>query len=302
MLNKRINKNKKKIILILHGGLGNQLFSYAAARHLALINNAELVLDNINGFANDKYKRKYQLNHFSIKSRTANYFERLEPFGRIIRYLLKFINQWIKFSNKFYVVQEGLNFDSRLLKLNIKRLLFIEGYWQSENYFKDIELCIRKEFLIKPPNDDLNASIFKSISNKISVAVHIRFFNDIQDKTSDICDENYYLRSIKFINKNVKNAHFFIFSDKPKLVKSFLPLSEDRMTFIGHNKEDSDYADLWLMTKCKHFITANSTFSWWGAWLSENPNKIIIVPKNSISNGEGAWGFDGLIPDEWNRL
>ena len=302
MFNNLTKRNTKKIILILYGGIGNQLFSYAAVKRLAKINNAKLIVDNKSGFINDKYKRQYQLNHFSIKARTANYFERLEPFGRFARFFLKFINGFIKFDNKFYIVQNDMNFDSRLLTFNIKKLLFIEGYWQSENYFKDIESHIREEFLIKSPSDSLNTSISKSISNKVSVAVHVRFFDDKRGQTSNICDEDYYLRAIKFINKNVQGAHFFIFSDNPELVKSFISLPEDCMTFIDHNNEDNAYADLWLITKCQHFITANSTFSWWGAWLCEHVNKIVIVPKKSISNGEGAWGFDGLIPDEWNRL
>ena len=116
-----INNNKKsKIILRVFGGLGNQLFSYAAARRLAEVNNSELVINNVSGFSLDKkYKRRYQLNNFSITCRKANYLERLEPFSKTRRYFYAKWNKFLPFEKRFFLTEEGLGFDPRLINLKV---------------------------------------------------------------------------------------------------------------------------------------------------------------------------------------
>lgn len=299
MLSNINNSKKSKIILRVFGGLGNQLFSYAAARRLAEVNNSELLINHISGFSLDKkYKRKYQLNNFSITCRKANYLERLEPFGQTRRYLYAKWNKSLPFEKKFFLTEEGLGFDPRLINLKVSNKLYIEGYWQSENYFKDIESIIRRDLVIDPPRDILNLKLSKIIESKIAVAVHIRFFQNFLDKNK--YNKRYYDNAINIFNNRIKNVHFFIFSDHPKIAQKLISIPKDRFTLIGHNKgEENAYADLWLMSKCKHFIIANSTFSWWGAWLSNNSNKLIIAPKKIILSGEGAWGFKGMLPDSW---
>src|SRR5680860_1301943 len=113
------------------GGLGNQPFSYAAARRLALVNNAELVIDNVSGFVRDHtYQRGYQLDHFSIPCRKATAFERLEPFSRARRYLKRRLSRRLPFEERGYIVQEGIEFDSRLLQVKPHGSVYLEGYWQ----------------------------------------------------------------------------------------------------------------------------------------------------------------------------
>jgi hypothetical protein len=101
------------------------------------------------------------------------------------------------------------------------------------------------------------------------------------------------------------DAHYFVFSDQPAAARAFIPLPDDRITLVSHNQgQENAYADLWLMTQCKHFIIANSTFSWWGAWLTESPGKMVITPGFKII-GDGrvtSWGFEGLIPSSWNII
>ena len=294
-----------KIIVRISGGLGNQLFSYAASRYLAQKNNAELVIDNVSGFINDhEYKRHYQLEHFKISSRLATKKERLEPFSRIRRYLKRTINKQKSFANRSYIQQENIDFDPRLLSVKVHGKLYIEGYWQSENYFKDIEQIIRTDLQIKPPNDKTNQNMANRINNCMAVAVHVRFF-DLPDDVNGINNlpEHYYTRAIKKMESLVPDAHYFIFSDKPELVRSLISLSEEQVTYVTQNKgDDLAFADLWLMTKCQHFIIANSTFSWWGAWLSQQKNKIIIAPGFEIRQGKMWWGFDGLLPESWIKL
>ena len=293
----------KKIITRIKGGLGNQLFCYAAARRLALINNAELVIDDTTGFARDRqYRRKFALDHFHIPVRKATPAERLEPFERYRRGVMKWLSRSRPYGEKRYLVQEGLEFDERLLSFKAKDLLYVDGYWQSEGYFKDVEQIIRDDLRIVPPSDEQNQLMAEEIRKSQAVALHVRWF-DAQDSTgSHNASADYYQRAIAFMDEKIDSPHYFLFSDDPVAARAKLALPEGRVTFVSHNQGDENaYADLWLMSQCQHFITANSTFSWWGAWLGCGKEKIVIAPDLHI-DGKTAWGFKGLVPKEWIKL
>jgi hypothetical protein len=135
------------------------------------------------------------------------------------------------------------------------------------------------------------------------VAVHVRFFDDPLINNGNNAPSGYYQRSVQTIEASVSGAHYFVFSDRPEAARSLIPLPDERITLVHHNKGDEyAYADLWLMTQCQHFIIANSTFSWWGAWLADFNKKIVISPKIHKQNGVAAWGFDGLLPDTWIKI
>jgi hypothetical protein len=296
-----------KVIPRICGGLGNQLFTYAAARRLALVNNAELVIDDVSGFRFDKqYKRHYQLDHFAISCRKATASERLEPFDRIRRNLLRRRNRRLQFGQREYLVQEGIDFDPRLLGLRVAKQLYLEGYWQSEGYFKDVETEIRQDLSIIPPTDLANLACAERIHQQPSVALHVRFFDEpgaVNNVAGNNAPGDYYTSAVQAIEAKVSRAHYFLFSDRPEAARSRIPLADDRITIVHHNQGDENaFADLWLMTQCQHFIIANSTFSWWGAWLSENQNKIVIAPGFEKRGGVSSWGFNGLLPDDWNKL
>lgn len=298
----------KKIIVRIKGGLGNQLFCYAAARRLALINNAELVIDDVTGFVRDhQYRRQYMLDHFCITARKATPSERLEPFERCRRSIMKWLSRRKPFAERRYLEQErwdsdewlqmlkakdvlylddlwqskyyfmeGLDFDERLLMLKVKDTLYLDGLWQSEAYFKDVEQTIRKDLQIIPPTDVLNQRMAEEIHNSQSVALHVRWFNVPGNTADDIVSTNYCQRASALMEEKVNLPQYFLFSDNPEAARANLVLPEGRVTCVSHNGGDENaYADLWLMTQCKHFITANSTFSWWGAWLSPQKSKII---------------------------
>jgi len=293
-----------KVLVRILGGLGNQLFAYAAARRLALVNNAELVIDDISGFPHDTwYLRHYQLDHFAILCRKAKAAERLEPFSRIRRHLLRRWNRRLPFEQRRYLVQEGIDFDPRLLDVRPTAWMFLEGYWQSEGYFKDVQSQIRKDLIIHPPTDATNLSFADRIRQHQAVAVHVRFFdnpNSVVDAIGNNVPGGYYHRAIRAMDARVSGAHYFLFSDRPEDARSLIPLSDDRATLVHHNQGDANaYADLWLMTQCKHFIIANSTFSWWGAWLAKSMDKVVIAPAFEKRVGSCSWGFKGLLPQEW---
>lgn len=292
-----------KIIPRIFGGLGNQLFIYAAARRLALVNGAELVLDDVSGFTYDSYKRHYQLDHFTIPCRKASMMERLEPLGRLRRKIMNRWNQRKPFEQRAYLVQESIDFDPRLLHFTPRGTVYLEGYWQSEDYFKDVADAIRQDLTIQPPTNAANLAMVEEIRIGTAVAVHVRFFDEPHAEAINNPPGDYYTRAIAEMERLVPDAHYFIFSDLPAAARARISLPDDRVTLVHHNQGDAmAYADLWLMSQCKHFIIANSTFSWWGAWLAANPAKQIIAPGFEMRKGKMWWGFDGLLPDEWIKL
>lgn len=299
-----------KLIVRIKGGIGNQLFTYAYARYLSLKNEYELVLDSTTGFSYDfKYKRKFQLDNFSIQARKATRSETFQPLPRLIRFVLRHVQFLRNLFGIEFLEEEEINYNDFFFNLKLKsKVLYLEGYFQSENYFKEIEHVLRVDLVINEPEDSLNRAFVKFIENSNSVAVHIRFFDGIvnNQSTGAVCHSNvsvdYYNRAFEYIKSKVQKPHFFIFSDRLDLVNEAFNLSLADCTIVSHNVgDDLAIADLWLMSNCNHFITANSTFSWWGAWLARNTNKIVITPKFR-STDESSWGFNGLIPDNWIEM
>ena len=278
--------SEKILIPRIFGGLGNQLFIYSAARRLALVNNAELVLDSISGFKYDKlYNRKYQLNHFKIKSREATSSERLEPLSRERRFFMRSWNSFIPFYKRSYIQEKNDGFERHLLDLKLKKKTYLEGYWQNEEYFKDIEKIIRDDLQIIAPTDPQNKLFAKKISNQNSIAIHVRFFDKLETAGINKTAISYYKKSVEKMENSFQGAHYFIFSDRPDQASSLFKSIQNKMTIVSHNVgENNTYADFWLMSLCNHFIIANSTYSWWASWLKNSSEKIIIKPTFQKNN------------------
>ena len=291
------------LVVRIQGGLGNQLFCYAAARRLAIVNQLELVIDDVTGFIRDKlYNRKFSLDNFNISSRKATPVERFEPFERYRRGIIKAWNLLRPFEKRAYITQEGCDFERRLLHLKITGKNYIDGLWQSESYFKDVEHIIRSDLQIKNPSDEANGEMLSKIQSKTSIAIHIRHFDLPNENEINNAPIDYYSRAVELIETAIPDAHFFVFSDRPEAARSRIPLPDHRITCVCHNSgDDQAFADLWLMSHCRHFIIANSTFSWWGAWLSKHEDKIIIAP-GFKNKGKMSWGFSGLLPESWIKI
>jgi hypothetical protein len=292
-----------KVIVRIKGGLGNQLFCYAAARRLALVNAAELAIDNITGFARDRlYRRRYMLDRFSIPARKAMPTERLEPFERYRRWVLKWWSRQKPFAERRYLEQEVIDFDERLLTLKVDATLYLDGLWQSEGYFKDVEETIRADLRIIPSENAANLRMAGEIQGSLAVAVHLRWFDAPGSTDAHNVSTDYYQRAIALMEKRLPSPRYFVFSDDQEAARAKLALPAGRATFVSYNRGDENVCvDLWLMTQCRHFITANSTFSWWGAWLAQEKEKIVVTPDLKI-DGMVAWGFNGLIPSQWLKI
>jgi hypothetical protein len=300
------------IITRLKGGLGNQMFLYAIGRHLAIKNKTKLKLD-LTYLKLDKI-RKYELNNFNINAKVIPM-----PFGSIIlsRITYKILRVLFKHLKKenLYPKQKDYYFDESILK---NKRFIIDDYWLGEGYFKDIGDIIRKEFTLKDKLNKENNLMLKKIINLNSICIHIRR-GDIAvyergNEVGRLLGLNYYYNAIKLITKKTKKPHFFIFSDDLDWAKENLEIDLPT-TYVGINGPEEGYKDLNLMKHCKHFITANSTFSWWAAWLSENKKKIIITPerwfdkideKDIPKNTKKKWPYirdDGdIIPKSWIRV
>ena len=295
----------KKIIVRIRGGLGNQLFCYAAARRLAIANNAELVIDHITGFARDReYRRKYMLDRFHIPARTASRAELLQPFERYRRGFLKIVSRKRSFAERKYIEEEREEFDDRLLALKVDGTLYLDGLWQSAAYFADVEEVIREDLRFIPPGDLVNQQMEEVIRKSEAVALHVRWFDAPGSTASHNISADYYQRAIALMEEKIDSPRYFLFSDDPVAARVKLALPEGRVTFVSHNRGDENgFADLWLMTQCRHFITANSTFSWWGAWLGGGIEKIVVSPELEIREGKiTAWNLSGQIPSGWLKI
>jgi len=272
------------VIAKVTGGLGNQLFIYAAAKRLSVINDVSLKLDTSSAYEKDGYNRSYSLNHFRLNAEYASNEDvyKLDLGNR--KNLRYHLNKILPFRYKCFIRENKL-FDPHLLSLKIADKVYLDGYWQDENYFKDIETTIRKDFEIISPHDHINIELAKEMSKTNAICLHARRL-----KYEHLLSAEYYDLAIKHIVKKVPNPHFYCFSDNIEWIKNNL-IIDCPVTYVSHNEESKDYEDLWLMTRCKHYIIANSTFSWWGAWLNPDASKIIIAPKN--------WGYRAAVPKDW---
>ena len=186
--------------------------------------------------------------------------------------------------------------------LNIKSPAYLKGYWQSENYFKEFERIIKEDFQVKTPATELNYDLLQKIRGTESVSLHIRrgnFVNvDFVNKFHGTCSMDYYKEAISTIAKHWENPVFYVFSDDIEWAKTNMNIKYESV-FVDINSAKQDYEDLRLMQNCSHNILANSTFSWWGAWLNTNPNKIIIAPKQWFADEQKNIEAKTIIPPNW---
>ena len=287
------------IIAHLIGGLGNQMFQYALGRHLAYLNNTELKLD-VRQLNRHKH-RNYELHFFNIKEAFATSRE-LIPF-QFSRFKQLFTTSTSRFYRK-----EKTKFLCDQSLLELRGDIYLAGSWQSDKYFTGIEKTIRQDFSFKHPLSNNLQPLVHSIQSTDSVAVHVRRGDYVTNKHTNsvhgLCEIDYYQKCADLIMPQLSNSHFFIFSDDPIWCKENLKFNGPT-TFVEPHQ---GHEDLHLMSLSKHFIIANSSFSWWGAWLSNNRHKQVYAPKNWLNIevfkkiGSVDENLIDLIPDSWMRV
>lgn len=291
------------IISNIIGGIGNQMFQYASGLALAHLHQTEFEID-VSGFKGYELHNGFELNRvFNISADTCSISNIYKMLGisssKFVRRVLR-RPAFIKIRHKKHIVEPNHAYWPPFLSLPSD--VYLDGYWQSEEYFKPIESVIRHEFTFKPTMNTLNNDIANQIKSTNAVGLHIRrgdYVSNLKNAYIGTCSLDYYASAIKHINTYVNQPHFFIFSDDVSWVKANLSL-DSKHTYVDFNKGADSYNDMRLMSLCKHNIIANSTFSWWGAWLNNHQDKIVIAPKKWFVSE--LINDPDLVPKSWIRL
>lgn len=289
-----------KIICGISGGLGNQMFQYAYGRALSKRCGGELLLDL--SWFDESYttvtNRPLGLDLFNFDYKVASEEDILNIKGRGKR--KKGLKKLLSFDNSNFIKENHYHFDESLL--NVKKDSYFSGYFQSEKYFSDFEELIKSDFAFKDELNDDYKKLSQLMDNENSVGIHIRRGDYVNDKNTSIhhgvCSVEYYKEALKIISEKVKDPVFYFFSDDLDWVKDNLNIDGD-VVYVESSLA-KDHEDMQLMTMCKHFIIANSSFSWWGAWLSVDKDKTVIAPLKWFN--DGSKNTKDLIPQGWTRI
>ena len=284
------------ITVILKGGLGNILFQYAVGRHVAIKNNTTLRLNLI------RYMNKQDFFAKKIIRQLQNFgFSEMLYRPPIYKKILCRYGFYLLPIDKSLFIEKGWGFDPKVLQLNDGTCL--DGYFQSEKYFKDIEPTIRKELRINHFSFNHEVLTYKEkIENSSSVGIHIRRGDYLSSPLHQVCDLNYYLKAITYMREQLTAPQFFVFSDDLFWCRQNLHNANCDFVEVSGQKENF-VPDFWLLSLCKNTIISNSTFSWWAAWLNENPDKILIGPHRWFTDEVlNAKALQDTIPKNWVRL
>jgi len=279
------------------------MFQYAAGRALSLALEYPLLLD-LRGF--DKYKlhNGFEIDRVffaPVKAATEADVGQLLGWraGKLILRLLKRMQSPL-LRGSHLAIEPHFNYWPELREVDVPSYLM--GYWQSEKYFENFRKNIRSEFSFKEKLDGENLETSARMQSCNSVSLHVRRGDYVTHtptaKILNVCSIDYYHKAITCIAKQISSPHFFVFSDDQQWARNNLNIPFPA-EYIDRNRGKQSYIDMQLMSFCKHQIIANSSFSWWGAWLNANPDKIVIAPRNWFCNGLND---EDLIPPQWTRL
>lgn len=276
--------------IIVTGGLGNQMFQYAL--YLALKEKGRDVKLDTSFYSNVVMHNGYELEKcFGVN----------EPVVKQSKLHLFFLRLLLKIRPKILLQGDLLHFNERVFT---SRSIYKSGYWQSEKYFKSIENQIRETFIFQNIDDD-NKTLAKEISSHNSISLHLRRGDYLGSSMySGICTEEYYMNAVEQIMLKIaskQDVKFYVFSDDKDFAKQFIRKLNLPVKLIDYNQGADSYKDMYLMSKCKHNIIANSSFSWWGAWLNSYPDKVVVAP-NRWFNTDNEDCYKDIVPDSWLKI
>lgn len=291
------------VIVKLMGGLGNQMFQYAAGRSLSLKNDCPLkldlsfLLDRLNRPA-DFVFRDYDLDIFKLSVD----FSEIEEVNH-----LKYWNKNEKLNRFFngvfghkksYFKQPHFHFDKSFFDKTSP--VYLDGYWQSEKFFEPYASVIRKDFEFKFPLLESSLELADEIKQTNAVCVNVRRADFVTSDTHGTVSPDYYKTAEKLLNSRFDSLSWYVFSDDIEWCLENLRFN-GRVKYITHEYAGKKFGNyLQLMTLCKHFIIPNSSFGWWAAWLSENPGKMVIAPEKWFN--QGPTDTQDIIPEEWYKI
>ncbi len=292
------------IVTRLRGGLGNQMFQYAAGRALALRTGGELKLDL--GYFERSSLRSYALGPFPIRAvpATAEEVARLTRTPRPLRIARRLLGRPPR-PPRSHVQESDMSFHPEVLDLPDG--VYLDGYWQSERYFADAADAIRAELAPPEPATARDRELAAAIDASESVSLHVRRGDYASSpatlETHGLCGVDYYRRAADWLGGRLSAPALFVFSDEPEWVREHLDLPFP-MTVVDHGGDGTGYGaahrDLALMSRCRHHVLANSSFSWWGAWLGRDPDGHVIAPERWFARPDLS--SRDLVPERWVRL
>jgi len=294
------------IVIKVNGGLGNQMFQYAFGRAISLQLNTQLKLDVswFNEIPKTDTIREYELNCFNIKPLIASDDEIKKtkgPIGLFPKRVSSFLRKMNILFESSYVMEKEFYYNPAML-LSVDNSYF-EGYWQSYRYFDKYKEVIKKDFLENYSLSKDKQNILEKVKSCNTISLHIRRGDYVSNANANnyhgVSSLKYYYEAIKYIKDKIENPYFIIFSDDIDWVKKNLKV-ESPLLFIENQNNDRPFDDIYLMSLCKHNIIANSSFSWWGAYLNMNSNKIVIAPKKWFN--DSSKNTNDLIPTDWKRF
>lgn len=285
------------------GGLGNQMFQYAAGLALSLEREVE------HGVSVDMFD-EYPLHHgyeldrvFGLRPEVVDQAMLRRVIGWRARPVARRVLSRFSSLSPLW----GQNFIAELPDMKpfsfhqMSADVYLHGYWQSERFFGSYSDRVRSAFHFISEPGPLNEEVFADIAAHRSASVHIRRGDYLSSKNSAIysqCRPDYYLSGMKLLQDRVGPLRFFIFSDDPDWAGAFFDGKEFDFRVVSHNSGASSHNDMRLMSACDHHVIANSTFSWWGAWLNPNLDKIVIAPRQWMYGTPSS----SIVPDGWIRL
>ncbi len=291
------------VIVKLIGGLGNQLFQYAAGYCLAERHKTLLKLDasHLNTDPQGAFtKREFELNIFKLEPVFATGAE-TSPFlkkssSRISRTVARKLPGLF---TKLYIAESGNAYHKKFSTYPADT--YLDGFWQSEHYFKPVEDSIRKEFIFRNPATGANEELIRKITQVNAVSLHVRRADYVNNKQVNnylgTCSVDYYQKAVNLLQEKCGPVELFIFSDDIPWCRENLQW-ELPHTYIEHNSGKNSWEDMRLMSHCKHNIIANSSFSWWGAWLNNNKAKLVVAPQKWFRSVENP----DIYPTGWIKL
>ena len=300
-----IAKKRRTVVIQLAGGLGNQMFQYAAGRAIAHRNSAELVVDTWSGFVRDyQYKRKYELGGFPIHAREATRSERIpfwldragcKLFGRRSGAVS---HAW--FGDRLY--ENRQEFMPEIAAHQVARPTYMTGYWQTDRYFDDCSEIIRAELRPQPSQKKHFREMASRMQRENSVAVGIRLYEECKNRVRDASGGIKPLADVccaaRRLVSGQRDVTFFVFCTHRATVLENLQLPGPATHVTPDNGFRSTSDCLWLLTQCRHHIITNSSFYWWGTWLSgarDSYNESLIFAADSFVNK------DCVLPN-WQRF
>lgn len=282
-------------VVEIRGGLGNQMFQYAF--YLALKHKYQDVFCDINQFEHYDYilHNGYELGTvFALKPELISIEQQKAMFGRN-KLLRRLAFKWFH-KYKQVVIEKGLGFSPRYLQDYTE--VFLRGYWQSEKYFLDVKKVVRETFCFSQLTEK-NAETLSNLANYNLISVHVRRGDYVNHPLyKGICTLDYYQKAIAYMSQYVDNPYFIFFSDDPKWCQQQFQMRN--MCIVDWNTGENSYQDMQVMSLCQHNIIANSSFSWWGAWLNNHVAKIVIAPKKWLNDDEAC--ADDIVPQTWIKM